>query len=264
MVKLKYDITIDQSGIIFGDQFLDVVISDYNGMSRNSEGKTISCITFEEFIRKYNIVKFENISINLGKNTYQIFKQIDIAKFNVKNISLSWSNFTTEEMLEVTKRFAQENYLFEVFCSDILAYKETQELIVPKQETPENTLFASTTQQTHPKKYKVEFVVNTNLDILSELIKTFGSVIEYNIKPIFEPLPIIFNNNTCRVQDYTLLVDVNGISLIFDNNPQNREQSVRYNNNKKLSGKEIPEVVSWLETMDSEQVYQMAKFTFTK
>lgn len=240
---------------------------------------TVPCLTFDSLIEKHQLKSFQILKIDAEGHDWTIFKTIDLDKYHPSVIRLEWLNLPDQEKLDLTEKLTKYNYLYEVKYGDITAITnelynevfENSEEIRPvsvKHEIPnptENIMFASVANTSYKTKYKVDFELYTEKDVYSILNQVFtGEIYELNVQPVFTSVPIKFEGNVCLVNDFVIEVSINGINLSFNDSPTNREKNVSYKNNKLLSSLEIPKVISWLETMDSEQVYKMVKLSFAK
>jgi FkbM family methyltransferase len=241
---------------------------------------TVPCLTFDALIEKYKIKNFDVLKIDAEGHDWTIFKTIDLDKYHPSVIRLEWLNLPDQERVELTEKLIKYNYLYEVKYGDITAitnelynkvFENSEEAKTSpvKHEIPsptENIMFTSVATTNHHKtKYKVDFEVYTEKDVYVILNQIFpGEISELNLQPVFAPVPIKFDRDICIVNDFVIEVSTSGIKLSFDDTPTNREKNVSYKNNKLLSSLEIPKVIAWLETMDSEQVYRMVKLSFAK
>lgn len=267
---------------------MSAVYPPKNGLSSDGDKNTVEkygkqilvpCLTFDSLIEKHNIKNFDVLKIDSEGHDWTIFKTIDLNKYKPSVIRLEWVNLSDQEKVEVTDKLSKHNYFFEVLCGDITAISEemynilTGEIKEPEKrmnipEPTENILFASTktitTIVSSKSKYKVSFEVVTEKDVASSLLHTFGEVSNLNIEQLFQTLPIKFIDGNCKVNDFLIEVTTDGIILTFDKSESSRENGSIYRSGKHLSSLEIPKVIQWLETMDSDEVYTLAKLTFKK
>lgn len=267
---------------------MSAVYPPKNGLASDGDKHTVEkygkqilvpCITFDSLIEKHNIKHFDVLKIDAEGHDWTIFRTIDLDKYKPSVIRLEWLNLSDQEKIEVTDKFIKHNYLFEVKYGDITAIseeiynslsgevKETpKQMVIP--EPTENLLFTSVSKVTtiiqSKLKYSVSFEVVTDKDVANSLLQTFGEVSKLHIEQLFQTLPIQFIDGNCKVNDFLIEVSTDGITITFDANESSRENGSVYRSGKPLSSLEIPKVIQWLETMDSDEVYTLAKLTFKK
>ena len=74
----------------------------------------VNCITWDTLVERHNITEFDAMSVDTEGHDYVIFKQIDLNKFRPKLIRLEWCNMTDEEKTNVTNKFKEHGYVYEV------------------------------------------------------------------------------------------------------------------------------------------------------
>ena len=249
---MKKIVSITNEFVAVDDIQYDITVDDYNGVS-NVSGKQIQKITFDEFLTRYKISKIDELYLGVGNRTINVLKQIFRNNISIGDYYIqTWNDVPDKDKATITKHFCDANVLFETCVTGTLFYTNT----INKHRTVPSII---PTQTTGAKKYNVQFTTNTDLDVIATLYSTFVNVSDIIVTPVYEPKPIIFDGNVCVVDDYTLVVSESSISLTFQT--IGREVGVRYEISKPL---DITQTKSWLQTMDSEQVYQMAKLTFNK
>jgi len=106
---------------------MSVIDPKKNGMGNESEKEVIEkysvdvevdCITWGTLVEKYNINKFDVLSVDTEGHDYVIFKQIDLKKFRPKLIRLEWFNMTNDEKNEITKKLSDHGYVYEILAGD--------------------------------------------------------------------------------------------------------------------------------------------------
>ena len=249
---MKKIVSITNEFVAVDDIQYDITVDDYNGVSTVS-GKQIQKITFDEFLTRYKISKIDELYLGVGNRTINVLKQIFRNNISIGDYYIqTWNDVPDKDKATITKHFCDANVLFDTCDTGNLFYTNT----INKHRTVPSIM---PTQTTGAKKYNVQFTTNTDLDVIATLYSTFVNVSDIIVTPVYEPKPIIFDGNVCVVDDYTLVVSESSISLTFQT--IGREVGVRYEISKPL---DITQTKYWLQTMDSEQVYQMAKLTFNK
>ena len=225
----------------------------------------VPCLAFESLLKKHNISQFDILKIDAEGHDWEILKEVDLDKYRPSIIRIEWINLSEENKQEVLDKFNKHHYLYEMIYGDITAITEELYLKIigknkivenpqPKEE-PVNNLFIESGIK---KKYKIECEISTVGDIFSLMYNTFSDITNLKVYPIVSAVPIRILDGECKTPDYTLFVYPDGISLVFD--PISRENGGKFVLNKPLD----EDVIKWLESMDSEQIYKMAQLTFTK
>ena len=105
----------------------------------------VNCITWDTLVERHNITEFDAMSVDTEGHDYVIFKQIDLNKFRPKLIRLEWCNMTDEEKTDVTNKFKEHGYVYEVLGNmDIDAvrqdvYDEIKESLNPEVPKPQKS-----------------------------------------------------------------------------------------------------------------------------
>jgi FkbM family methyltransferase len=96
--------------------------SEFDRPTVEKYGKLIKvpCITFETLINKHKINNFEIVKIDAEGHDFNIFKQIDLKKYNPKVIRLEWINLTDDEQKQIINIFNDNNYVYEISGQDIV------------------------------------------------------------------------------------------------------------------------------------------------
>lgn len=228
------------------------IVSYYNGVSDNGP-----CITFSEFIKRYNLEEIQEVIVDRELYASEIVKQILSTSIRIDAITINkWSNVSENDRALLAKMFADRDYLFETTYGTFYASREHLEQ--SNQKVVPSVTLTNSVIPTDKKRYKIECEITAIGDIFSLLYNTFSEVSNLKVTPIFDAVPIKIVNGECKTPDYTLFVYPDGISLVFD--PISRENGNKYVLQKPTDD----DIINWLETMDSEQVYKMAQLTFTK
>ena len=235
------------------------VVGPYNGISTSK----IPCVIFQEFVDRENIKKICTLSLEYDTGVSEILKHIFKTKLQILNINaFNWNTIKDSDKAIITKELCDRGYLFETKDNTLtatLGFVQEQPIKIPTVLVASES--SSKLQQSGiKKKYRLECVLETELDVKAVLQNTFDNVVLGKLTPIYEAIPIKLNNGTFKAPDYSLFVDINGITLKFDYGENSRESGVEY-----VLKKNVDYVVEqWLETLDSEQLYILAKLTFTR
>jgi len=235
------------------------VVGPYNGISTAK----IPCVIFQEFADRENIKKICNLSLEYDTGVSEILKQIFKTKIQILALSaFNWNTIKDSDKAIITKELCDRGYLFETNDNTLTAVLENgQEQPVKIPTVLVASESSSKLQQSGiKKKYRLECVIETDLDVKAVLQNTFGNVVLGKLTPIYEAIPIKLNNGTFKAPDYSLIVDSDGITLLFDYGENSRESGVEYSLEKNVDYV----VEQWLETLDSEQLYILAQLTFTR
>ena len=240
----QYSIYIDGK-ICNRDYFVDF----YNGISRDSR---THCITFSMFAELENLQSVNEIILDYENGISEIITDILSTDVKVDAITVrNWSKVEENKKADVVKLLSDKNYLFETNFDTDIFYASNEHFDDIKSSQPNVT-------SDNIKRYKIECEISTVGDIFSLVYNTFSEVANLKVYPIVSAVPIKILDGECKTPDYTLFVYPDGISLIFD--PISRETGSRFVLNKPVD----EDVIKWLESMDSEQIYKMAQLTFTK
>lgn len=102
---------------------MSVIDPSKNGMGSEGDREVVekyavdvevNCITWDTLVERHNITEFDAMSVDTEGHDYVIFKQIDLNKFRPKLIRLEWCNMTDEEKTNVTNKFKEHGYVYEV------------------------------------------------------------------------------------------------------------------------------------------------------
>jgi len=79
------------------------------------EKMSITCVRFEDLINKYSIKSIEKLLIDVEGSEYQILKDIDLKKVNIKKIIFEYKHFdgyqtTGKKLEEILKKFEENGY----------------------------------------------------------------------------------------------------------------------------------------------------------
>jgi len=243
-------------------------VGDKETVEKYSKKISVPCLTFDSLLRKHNISNFDILKIDAEGHDWEIFKEVNLDTFHPSVIRMEWFNLSKEDKQNVLDKFTKYNYVYEMMYGDITAISNDIYLkLIGKSPEKKDTINAeqslvvpivSSVSVVDKKRYKIECEITAIGDIFSLLYNTFSEVNNLKVTPIFDAVPIKIMNGECRTPDYTLFVYPDGISLVFD--PISRESGNKYVLQKQTDH----DIINWLETMDSEQVYKMAQLTFTK
>ena len=84
----------------------------------------VDCITWNSLLKKHAIDKIDVIKIDAEGHDFQIFKQIDLQKHNLKVIRLEWINLNSEDQQKIIDSFENNNFAYEISGQDIVAISE--------------------------------------------------------------------------------------------------------------------------------------------
>ncbi len=235
------------------------VVGLYNGISISN----IPCVIFSEFVDRENIKKICTLSIDYDSGISEILKEILNSQIEILALSaFNWNIIKDSDKAIITKELSDKGYLFETndnTLTAVLEYKPANPIKIPTvlvASEPKSKL----SQSGAKKKYKLECLLETVLDVKSVLENSFGTVSSIKLTPIYDPIRIKLENGTFKSYDYSLFVDSESISLTFDYGENSRESGVCYVLKKRIDSS----VEEWLETLDSEQLYKLAQLTFTR
>ena len=79
------------------------------------EKMSITCVRFEDLINKYSIKSIEKLLIDVEGSEYQILKDIDLKKVNIKQIIFEYKHFDDyfkqgAKLDEITNKLEKNNY----------------------------------------------------------------------------------------------------------------------------------------------------------
>ena len=81
----------------------------------------VPCITFETLLSKHNITRVDVVKIDAEGHDWEIFHQIDLAKFRPKLIRLEWISLDDDQKNSIIQTFQKFNYEYEIANMDIMA-----------------------------------------------------------------------------------------------------------------------------------------------
>ena len=127
--------TIDQSAIDNGLVHkcfygMSAVYPPKNGLGSEGDKETVEkwgrivevpCITMDTLLTKHNITSFDVIKIDAEGHDWEIFNQIDIARFRPKLIRLEWINLDDDQKKCIIQTFDKFNYKHQIVDMDIVA-----------------------------------------------------------------------------------------------------------------------------------------------
>lgn len=101
-----------------------------NGLGSEGDRETVEkwgrivevpCITMDTLLTKHNITSFDVVKIDAEGHDWEIFNQIDIARFRPKLIRLEWINLDDDQKNNIIQSFKNFNYTYQIVDMDILA-----------------------------------------------------------------------------------------------------------------------------------------------
>jgi len=97
----------------------------------------VNCITFDTLIQKH---QFENVNIlvcDAEGYDWEIFKHIDLSKYNLQFIRLEYMNLNEEDQNALKTKLELAGYIYDITGEDIDAIKKELYTKLTKKETPE-------------------------------------------------------------------------------------------------------------------------------
>ena len=93
---------------------------DRETVEKYGEKINVPCITFETLLKKHQINNFDVLKIDAEGHDYEIFKQVNLLKHNLKLVRLEWSSLLESEKEAVLKQFSDVNFLHDFTGQDIV------------------------------------------------------------------------------------------------------------------------------------------------
>jgi FkbM family methyltransferase len=96
--------------------------SEFDRPTVEKYGKVVdvNCITFNTLLEKHNINNFDVVKIDAEGHDFNIFKQIDLGKYNPSVVRLEWINLSEEDQNKITNIFDKFGYKYEINGQDIV------------------------------------------------------------------------------------------------------------------------------------------------
>ena len=96
--------------------------SEFDRPTVEKYGKVVdvNCITFNTLLEKHNINHFDVVKIDAEGHDFNIFKQIDLGKYNPSVVRLEWINLSEEDQNKITNIFDKFGYKYEINGQDIV------------------------------------------------------------------------------------------------------------------------------------------------
>jgi|TARA_R100000027_G_scaffold8851_1_gene6386 FkbM family methyltransferase len=96
----------------------------------------VPCITFDELVKKYSLDNVNILISDAEGSDWDIFKTIELDKYDIKFIRLEYMNLTDEEKNELKQKLDNAGYIYEIKGQDIDAVKKE---IADKMNTESDT-----------------------------------------------------------------------------------------------------------------------------
>ena len=87
----------------------------------SSESQQIMKDFFDKLLAKHRIENFDVVKIDAEGHDFQIFKQIDLQKYNSSLVRLEWINLDENERKKIKRIFENYGYTYEFSGQDITA-----------------------------------------------------------------------------------------------------------------------------------------------
>ena len=84
----------------------------------------VPCLTFDELVKKHNLDDVNILVSDIEGHDWEVFKTIDLNKYDLKFIRLEYINLTTEEKEELKQKLDNAGYVYEIEGQDIDAVKK--------------------------------------------------------------------------------------------------------------------------------------------
>ena len=100
--------------------------------------KLVDCIKFSEFLKKQNIHKVNYLSIDIEGMDFEVLINLDLKKFEFKNISFEHLHLTFLQKIKIVYKFVKNGYFFSGMGFDL---RKSDWMFTKKYESKKFTTF---------------------------------------------------------------------------------------------------------------------------